>query len=66
MLKRMLIILFGLFAFWNLNSQDPEKKVNYRSQDTTVVERPADSLYIQQMHTKIRLDSLYKEKMKKK
>jgi hypothetical protein len=61
-LRISLVLL--LFLSLMLISQDPPKK---QKQDTVVnrVERPADSLYIQQMKLNAKLDSLVQEKSKK-
>lgn len=66
MLRRTLIILFGLFACLSFQTeQDPPKKQQPKQDTVKVTDRPADSIYIQQMIAKEKLDSLIKEKSKK-
>lgn len=66
MLRRTLIILFGLFVCGSFQTdQDPPKKQQPKQDTIKVAERPADSIYIQQMIAKEKLDSLIKEKSKR-
>ena len=46
------------------NSQDPPKKQQPK-QDSTIVERPADSIYIQQKLAREKLDSIIEKKTKR-
>ena len=66
MYKKTLTILIGLLLSLGLTtSQNPPKKQEPQDTVRSIVDRPADSLYMQQMATKMKLDSIYEEKSKK-
>lgn len=64
-MRRISIVLL-LFLSIFLSSQEKPKEIKKKvPNDTTTVERKADSIYIRQQATKMKLESLIKETKKR-